>query len=219
MTFFKNLPNQYLDRFLAYGEVALRPFRYFAEIEDVRGDRLEGKRGMTFRATESMHITSNEFFTASNLIIRSTTGRPVPIDVSPGAIVDTLELLPAAYLFCVSESIQPQFGEAAYSISDAEIFKNILYAALCKKGQRICYAGFDRVRYGGHKDPIRDGSMAKTISATLRREVSVDDYFLKPSPYANEREWRFIFLLEEEEEIQDPLIVREKELLSVCSRA
>jgi hypothetical protein len=216
---FKNLSNQYLERFLAYGEVALRPFRYFARIEDVRGDHLEGTRGLTIRdATEPIHFTTDEFWTPGNIVIRSL-GRPAPIDIAPSATVNNLEQLPAGYLFCVSESIQPQFGEAAYSINDAEIFKDILSASLSKEGQRISYAGFDRVRYGEHKDVIRDTSMAKAINASLRRAIHRDDYFLKPSTYANEREWRFIFLLEEGEETQDLLIVQEKALLSVCSRA
>src|SRR4051812_16003838 len=79
VSLFKNLTNQHLESFLACGEVALRPFRYFANIEDVRGDRLEGTRGMTIRPIEQMQLTTDEFFTAENTIIRSTTGRPVPI--------------------------------------------------------------------------------------------------------------------------------------------
>jgi hypothetical protein len=218
MILFKNLGGEFVEQFWSDGKVALRPLGYFATVEDERRDVLEGNRGIVIKAAEKMDLTTNEFWTAETFAIRSTVGRPVPIQISPGARVSTSEVMQKAYVFCVSEARVSKYGEAAYRIDEAERFKEILCAAMTRRGIAISHAEMRKVAYGGQRDPIGDFASAKKALSTLRAGLRIDDYFLKPSGYAEDREWRFVFLPESGEANENPLVIADKELLKVCSR-
>jgi hypothetical protein len=218
MILFKNLKAKFVEKFWSDGEVALRPLRYFATIEDKqRRDELEGARGITFSKDhprrETMKFKPGEYWTPENAPIRAPF-----ILIEPGANVNIVEVMPEAYVFCVSETTVADYGEAAYRIDEPERFKEILVAAMNLRGIPISYAELGKVTYGGPRDPIADFASAQKSFSMLRAGLRSDDYFLKSSKYAPDREWRFVLLPENGEASENPLIIKDKELLRVCSR-
>jgi hypothetical protein len=212
MILFKNLKANRLEEFWSDGAVALHPLRHFATIEDEeRRDELEGSRGITFSEDhprpETMKFTPDEFWTAENNVVRGG-----PILIEPLANVNIVEVMPEAYVFCVSETTVARYGDVAYRIDEPERFKEILVEAMKRRGIPILDAWLGKVTYGGPKDPIVDFANAKESFSRLRTElIRIDHYFLKPSRLAKDREWRFVLFPENGEANESPLIIKDKE--------
>jgi hypothetical protein len=217
MIFFKNMGRKYVDMFWSDGQVALKPLRAFASTGDVREDPVEGLRGLQLNPKGTIETRSGELFLPGNIEIRTTGGRPAPILFERGSRINIQEVLPEGYAFCVSEARLLTFGDGAYKIYDAEAFAQLLRGAVERKGVKVSQSAFGRVEYGRRKDVVRETSDFNEINLALKSEITMDDFFRKPSALAFQLEWRFVFLLYEGQTAQPQLLVDDKALINVCS--
>jgi len=127
------------------------------------------------------------------------------------------EELPEAYNFSVSEGRQPHLGDAAYRILDSDGLGRGLLRALRAAGQPISQGTFAQVRYGEYKDTITMAGDLTPAKDKLISQAGLDPYFVKPSSYAGEVEWRFVYVLEEGTKAQDFMLVKEPALVKFCA--
>jgi hypothetical protein len=212
--FYKNMAKQYVERCLNQGEVLLRPIRFFRSTGDEREDKLEGTRGVQIRSKEIIKVPADELWTPGNIFIRSGYG-----EIHPGAEVDIDEELPEAYSFSVSEGRQPHLGDAAYRILNSDGLGRGLLRALRAAGQPISQDTFAPVRYGEYKDAVTTAGDLTAAKDKLISQAGLDPYFVKPSSYAGELEWRFIYVLEEGTKAKDFMLVKDPALVKFCASA
>jgi len=221
---YKNSDKQFVDLFWQGGEVMLRPLHYFVTIEDsVRKDVMEGQRNVSVRPEEIIHVESGEFWAGGgNVAIRSTSDKKTFIQMHPRSNVHFGEQIDQAYIFCVSEEVRPEFGDSAYCIADPNGFGRTLAKALKNHGVPVTRCTVQRVRYGLYKDlisrPLTTEDEYKSVSRQLLAEDDFGPYIVKPSRFAADREWRYVFVVAPETAVQNEMKVRDGELRKFCQR-
>ena len=215
---YKNIEKKYLEAFWREGEVKLGSLRYFRKIEDPkRRDELEGLRGLRIRPQEIIRTDTGDFWTPHNVKI-GTTGKSAYIQLDPGSHVDIHEHLPDAYILSVSEVRLPGLADSAYRISNPNEFGRALAKALKIHGAPVIGGAVASVRYGGHKDDLTDKTEVQKAVTQLACEWGLGDYFLKPTSFETEKEWRYIFILAPDARADDEKKVHDMELSKFCER-
>ena len=186
--FFKNLDSKYRDAFQLNGLVRLGTLEYYRTIGGVREDVLEGSKTITIEPKEDLRFEPGEIngLLPGNIRIKGGLVRFVP--GSSGSFGSSYD----AYIFSVSETQNPSFGDAAYQIHDPVLFKEMLHSELMKVDVAVFASHFAKVVYGGQKD-FQLRFAREEFAAEQFNSMKLEDFFLKPNDYKHELEWRFAF--------------------------
>ncbi|MCC6843664.1 MAG: hypothetical protein IT264_11305 [Saprospiraceae bacterium] len=193
----KTLPEGNYNKVLKQGNIFLTRIGFYRETNNPKiKDKLEGTRGHEFRAKEIIRFPNSDLPDFGNIeIVGGYT------EIHPGSNVNMKEILPDILVYCVSEKVQPNFGNRSFEIIDAIGFGEIIKKELRKEfGTKFLRGELKKVEYGGHKDKIVNMDDFKKATSSFYKELN-DLYTLNPSMFALECEWRYIFFFEPGTEI------------------
>lgn len=187
----KNLAREHAAAFWNTGSVRVgTAFQYRTTEDEARRDVGEATTRLHIRPHETIRMSSSDF---SKYIPPGIEIRNGFVQMGTESAVHLTTEWPNCYMFCVSEQSQPKFGGASYRIVDPIRFRNLLFVALKDIDPGICYCRVDRVHYAD--TPVLQTKADLVAQAPNRLSVpDRETYFHKPPSYANEREWRFVFV-------------------------
>ncbi len=192
MLLIKSLPEDKYNKVVNEGNIFLTRIGYYRKtINPLIKDDLEGTRGFRFDPKEIIRVPNSDLPTFGNVdIVGGYT------EIHPGSNVNMHEILPDILVYCVSEKVQPTFGDKSFAITDPNGFCELLIEELRKTfGDNFLHGSLERVRYGGHKDEITTLDDFKKAKTSFYQEFN-ELYSLNPSDFTPESEWRYIFLFE-----------------------
>jgi len=190
---YKNLEKKYYHSFKEKGSIRVGTLNLYKAIEGTRQDDKEGLKLLGFNPEEEIHLNKDEI--PANLFPSFITVPNVNIHLSPGASLNLGVQIPNAYIFCVSEKPIPgKFGDSHYEIIYPSIFCKMLFEKLKELDPEVNSACLRKISYGGIKDlevrTVKDLERYKNYNLN---EISLSDYFTKPSKFSDEFEYRYVF--------------------------
>ena len=201
----KNLKSEHLEEFKSKGRVLITSFSRCRDLDGHAGDPLEGISGF--------QLTSNDYVTLD----KEQQSVPDVIFQEPNRVknLNVRYKIPDAYLFCVSSKVIPSY-ESHYTINKPLSFGTILYRTLLLFDKEIYFWKLESVIYGGLKDPITDPEVLKQIDGSQFKQATRNDYFMKPSTFADDEEYRFVFFTRSRK-VRDCTYIINKKLIKYCS--
>lgn len=188
MKLFKYLKKEYATNIIAKGEVYIGTLSYYRDIEDEsRADRLEGKKTVVTKITETKTITNNEemekelpHFKGSNISYERGT-----VIVEPGEHKANDDIFDS-YIYCVSqnndERLMTKFeADCCVEIFDVNKFILLVHDELVRLG--LIY----------YKVPS-SGRAIEYIGHEVSFDMDISGNWLKRDAYKDEAEFRFCFI-------------------------
>lgn len=207
----KNLDYKYLEMFRASGRVLLSSLKRLREKEGVGCDKLEGYKTIQLTQSQSRTYMPDKYACLLPPNIEIKGGY---IHFAVGSKGEFSTKLPDAYVFCTSVYRLKAFGSSSYRILDVHSFGQILFKSLKVYDSEVFGYSLAKVVYGGLKDPITDVEQVIQQGYSLK-DLRLKDYFCKPSSFASEGEYRFVFFTETDT-IQDKTYIENMSLVSLC---
>ena len=96
------------------------------------------------------------------------------------------------------------------------MFGKLIFESLRVIDSGVYFWDFKKVIYGGLKDLITNREELKYIQGEEFKTAKKDDYFYKPSSFASDDEYRFVFFTKTKI-IYDYAIIRNKLLVKYCT--
>jgi hypothetical protein len=213
----KNLKPEDLVSFKNEGAVLIGSFSRYRKIVGPGKDEAEGTKGVDIETNEWQKIKGDDlgkFVSAGYVKIQ---GSGYLINKGGGKlIIKNANLLPDVYIFCTSSKVVEKFGESHYNILEISRFGEILYEELRKIDNELYDWAHGRVVYGGAKNPITTMKQLRDIGDFNINEINIYDCFCKPAKYAEEEEYRFVFLTKKQP-VPEKTIIKNTNLVNLCS--
>ena len=212
----KNIRSKYVNSFRHKGLVRIGSFSQYRKDEAGIGkDMAEGTKRLDISINEPLQFSGNELgkLISSRYVKVQGTGQ---INIKQSLIVNSANLLPDVYLFCASLKIINKFGEGHYNIEDAIKFGEIIFNELNKIDSEVYDWAQGLVKYGRAKDPVKTYKQLGDLGDFNVNEFNINDCFCKPIEYAEEEEYRFVFLTKKRS-VPEETYIRNKNLISCCS--
>jgi hypothetical protein len=208
---YKNLKQDYLENFKKYGQVLISPLRDFSIIENTeKRDKLEGNAVLDIKTNNEIRRPSEKF----NMPNNNSNWYGGYVQISPGANFYSSMKMPDVYVFCVSEEPKSYLGETSYKITDPVSFGYSLVKALAVKGKIVDKWRLKRVEYGSHKNTVTSEEDFDVTKDKLDNDVYEGSiYFIKPERFKNDKEWRYVFILKNDEDVNGKVLVENIDLL------
>ena len=219
-TLIRNIDKQFCDEFLCHGRLRLKPVTGYNDIADpARADKTEGTRGMEAHPQSNITLYGDQLWTPGGISLQGTKQDARPFFCAgAGAIISFFEIIPQAYVLCLSEERIRKFGDAAFVVNDPMQFGLRVLIALNASGRKILKWRLAKVRYVGHKDAITNQAEFENASTSMMETDYSEGYFTKPTGYAVEREWRYIFVVEDQESALADVDICDESLIELCER-
>ena len=192
MTLIKTLGQQKYKNDLQHGgQLRLGSLAAYRSTDGVRKDSLEGTRSITFNNNTPITFPPEKINDILPGNIQILGGY---FKVMPGAKCHIGTILPDAYLFCVSETRQPKFGDTFFSIANPELFKAHVLEVLRGIDPQTELAILGKMVYGEKQFRITEENDIAKAAAFNLKPVNIQEYFTKPKgEYEKELEYRFAF--------------------------
>jgi len=208
----KNLKPDDLMKFRAEGSVLVGSFFRYRKLEGQGRDDTEGIKGVDLKVKGPLSIRGDNL---GKLVSYVKVKGPFKINIGGTLTIKDATLLPDAYIFCTSLKVRIEFGAAHYKIVDVLRFGETLFRSLHETDNDVFYWAHGRAVYGGHKDPVTTPEELANLGSFNINEFDIDDYFRKPAKYAEEQEYRFVFLTRRQP-VPEQTIIFNKELVDCC---
>jgi len=213
---YKSMAPEFVKQFWNVGTIRVSSMSHFANMYgDIRHDSLEGETNRQYKLKEVIKVRGEHFPLPDNIKIRGGS-----VTLHPGAKVHVGGLNADALIFSVSEIQAKKFGSGSYRIADPNGFGERLASSLKRLAQMpVVFSTVRKVEYGGYKEsPIATQSEMDRTIREIDPGIRVEDYFLKPSCNEDEREWRFIFVLDPSVSVPNIVNVDDLALTNFCEK-
>lgn len=204
MFVYKYLKKDYLEQFKEKGTIVIGNIEWYRDIENEKiQDPLEGRTKYCIHAgrepielsIEQVNAITNDYYISSKLRI------------APNSYFEDYLNVPNAFVFSTSyrfdRNLMKKFGcDAYYKITDIKQFAKTIRKELNKQHQ-LLFSVAKKVSYVKTKEIYVTNNNKNTVIRTTPynksksdkiKTIYIEDYFTKPDAFAEEKEFRFIFV-------------------------